>query len=214
MHEPSASVLHTWADFYVITGSSAAALTGLMFVVITLVAGVRARTTREGIAAFSTPTVVHFCAALLTAAALTAPWPTLACPAALLGTGAIAGIVYGIRIIARARTEVDYEPDLEDWLSYMVLPLVTYAAILAAAIALPFRPVPALFGLAGASLLLIFIGIHNAWDVVTYVAAVQMRTPEEPGAPDAAATPAVIADVQAQQSPPQQPPAAQQQPQP
>ena len=63
----------------------------------------------------------------------------------------------------------DYEPDLEDRISYMILPIVAYGAMLASAIALPFRPTTALFGLAGTSLLLIFLGIHNAWDVVTYV---------------------------------------------
>jgi len=37
--EPSApSILAHWESFYVIVGSSAAALTGLMFVVITLIA--------------------------------------------------------------------------------------------------------------------------------------------------------------------------------
>jgi hypothetical protein len=56
-------------------GSSAAALTGLMFVVITLVSGTeRLRQSPDGISTFSTPTVVHFCAALLVSAVLSAPW--------------------------------------------------------------------------------------------------------------------------------------------
>lgn len=165
----SASPLKAWTDFYVIVGSSAAALTGLMFVVITLVAGLRARTTRDGIAAFSTPTVVHFCAALLIGAAITAPWPTLACAGGLLAVAALVALVYSVRIIARARAVEEYEPDFEDRLSYMVLPVIAYSAMLLAALALPFRPTTALFALAGTSLLLIFLGIHNAWDVVTYV---------------------------------------------
>jgi hypothetical protein len=181
----SASPLKAWTDFYVIVGSSAAALTGLMFVVITLVAGLRARTSRDGIAAFSTPTVVYFCAALLIGAAVTAPWPRLACVSGLLAAGALAGLAYSIRIITRARAVEDYEPDLEDRISYMILPVVAYCAMLAAAIALPFRPTTALFGLAGTSLLLIFLGIHNAWDVVTYV-GVQRLAAEQAEEKDAA----------------------------
>jgi hypothetical protein len=170
----SASPLKAWTDFYVIVGSSAAALTGLMFVVITLVAGLRARTTRDGIAAFSTPTVVHFCAVLLIGAAIAAPWPTLACVGGLLAVAALGALAYSVRIIARARAVEEYETDLEDRLSYMILPVLAYALMLAAALALPFRPTIALFGLAGTSLMLIFLGIHNAWDVVTYVGVQRM----------------------------------------
>src|SRR5207248_171631 len=63
-----------WENFYVIVGSSAAALTGLQFVVIVL--GAEARSTRapETMGAFGTPTVVHFCAVLLIAAVLRVPW--------------------------------------------------------------------------------------------------------------------------------------------
>src|SRR5438445_2505873 len=76
MQEAGVSFLSTWQNFYVIIGSAAATLTGLMFVVITLIAGVRVRVSSAsgGIAAFSTPTVVHFCATLLVAAILSAPW--------------------------------------------------------------------------------------------------------------------------------------------
>jgi hypothetical protein len=186
----SASPLKAWTDFYVIVGSSAAALTGLMFVVITLVAGLRARTTRDGIAAFSTPTVVHFCAVLLIGAAIAAPWPRLACVSGLLAVVALGALAYSVRIIARARAVEEYEPDVEDRLCYMILPVVAYALMLAAALTLPFRPTIALFGLAGTSLMLIFLGIHNAWDVVTFVGVQRMaaeqaeeRSAETPAPP-------------------------------
>ncbi len=42
------------------------------------------------------------------------------------------------------------------------MPLVAYAAIAAAAAVLPHRPAAALDVIAGASLLLVFIGIRNA----------------------------------------------------
>ncbi len=51
-----------------------------------------------------------------------------------------------------------------------VLPLVSYTALVVAAILLPSHPVPALFVIAAGTMLLLFIGIHNAWDVVTYTA--------------------------------------------
>src|SRR5207245_5779269 len=70
MQEAVLSPLATWQNFYVIIGSAAATLTGLMFVVVTLFAGVRVRVSSpsEAFATFNTPNVVHFGAALLVAA--------------------------------------------------------------------------------------------------------------------------------------------------
>src|SRR5947199_10254850 len=94
MQEAGVSLLTTWENFYVIIGSSAATLTGLMFVVITLIAGVRVRVSSPSgaLGAFSTPNVVHFGAALLVAAILSAPWPALWPAALLLGLSGLGGL--------------------------------------------------------------------------------------------------------------------------
>jgi hypothetical protein len=181
MHDTAPSVITAWANFYVITGSSAAALTGLMFVVITLVAGDRSRTTHEGVATFSTPTVVHFCAALLLSAILSAPWRSLTHASVLLGLTGLAGVVYVWRIILRTQRLTAYHPGIDDWVWFAILPSIAYGTIVAAAIVLPRVPTEALFALAGANLLLIFIGIHNAWDVVTYIAVELPTEPSSPG---------------------------------
>jgi hypothetical protein len=170
-------MLTTWQNFYVIIGSSAAALTGLMFVVITLIAGARVRGSSGTIGAFSTPTVVHFCAALLVAAILSAPWQALWNAGLLLGLCGLGGVTYVVIVIRRARRQTDYTPVLEDWLWHAVFPLVSYIALVLAAILLPGNPVPALFVIAAATVLLLFIGIHNAWDTVTYL-AVEYSQPE------------------------------------
>ena len=169
MQEVAGSLLTTWQNFYVIIGSSAAALTGLMFVVITLIAGTREPRSSEAIAAFGTPNVVHFCAALLVAAILSAPWQVLWNASLLLGLCGLGGITYVVIVVRRARHQTDYQPVLEDWLWHTALPLVSYTALVVAAMVLPSNPVPVLFVIGAATVLLLFIGIHNAWDTVTYV---------------------------------------------
>jgi hypothetical protein len=169
MQEAAHPVLNAWSNFYVIIGSSAAALTGLMFVVITLVAGRPRATTEDGLATFSTPTVVHFCAALLVSAILAAPWHLLVYPAVLLGLTGLYGVVYVSSLMLRTKRLTTYRAETEDWVWYSILPLVAYGAIAVVAVLLPTVPA-ALFVLAGAALLLIFVGIHNAWDVVTFLA--------------------------------------------
>lgn len=164
----TASPLLDWENFYVIVGSSAGALTGLMFVVITLIASRGERRSSGGVAAFGTPTVFHFCVALLVAAILSAPWPALSTAALLLGLTGLWGAGYIVIVMRRARRQTDYKPVLEDWLWHTICPLASYAALVIAAIVLPDNPTPALFMIGAATVLLLFVGIHNSWDSVTY----------------------------------------------
>lgn len=171
MSDTASAVLAPWSNFYVITGSAAAGLTGLMFVVITLVAGVERSLRRgDGIATFSTPTVVHFCVALLLSAVLSAPWHSLRHTGVIVGFTGVYGVVYVLHIIYMTMRQTTYEPEIEDWIWYSLLPLLTYLAIVGCALLFVMSPVNAMVGLAACVLVLIFIGIHNAWDVVTYIA--------------------------------------------
>src|ERR1700674_5398014 len=171
MAENASSFLTPWSSFYVMTGSLAAALTGLMFVVITLITGVeRVRRNPDGISTFSTPTVVHFCAALLISAIISAPWHSLVQPATLIGLVGLLGVVYVLRVMHRTKRLTSYKPDLEDWAWYSILPLIAYGTMLAGGIILAVTPVNGLFVLAAGVTMLIFVGIRNAWDIVTYIA--------------------------------------------
>ncbi len=159
-----------WETFYVIVGSSAAALTGLQFVVIAL--GAESRSVRgPEVQAFGTPTIVHFCEVLLVAAILTAPWRTIASLGLALNLSAAAGIAYTVVVVWRARRVKGYAPVLEDWLWHCVFPLLAYVTLLTAAFLLEDDPAAWLFAIGATALFLLFIGIHNAWDAVTYIAA-------------------------------------------
>src|SRR6516165_376041 len=155
-------------------GTAAATLTGLMFVVLTLIAQLQARrqipSSRSHITVFTTSNVVHFGVVLLAAGILSAPGPALWPAGLLLGLAGLAGVTYMLIVLWLARHRLSYQPVLSDWLWYTTLPLVSYAALVVAAIVLPSHPVPALFVIAGVTMLLLFIGIRNAWDVVTYTA--------------------------------------------
>ena len=167
-----------WETFYVIVGSSAAALTGLMFVVVTLIKESDIPRSSGTLAAFGTPTVVHFCAALVVAAVLTAPWGTPTNVAAAVGIVGAAGLIYTLMVVQRARKQTDYQAVLEDWLFHTVFPIAAYAAILIAAAVLGKDPDPSLFAIGAAVLALVLIGIHNAWDTVTYVAVARPEQKE------------------------------------
>jgi small-conductance mechanosensitive channel len=159
-----------WSNFYVIVGSSAAALTGLLFIVITLVAGDRTRTTNEGISTYTTPTIVHFCAALFVAAVVCAPWHAALGPAIAIGVVGLFGTAYVAYIIYRQTRQTAYDPDIDDWIFFSILPLLCYVTLATGALLLAASTREALFVVGAAVLLLILLGIRNAWDVVTYIA--------------------------------------------
>jgi hypothetical protein len=183
MSDAASSVLSAWSNFYVMTGSSAAALIGLMFVVIALVTGMEREGSTDGTATFSTPTVVYFSSALLVSAVLVAPWPSLLGPAIVLGLAGACGLVYTIRVLFRAKRLAAYRPDAEDWAFYTVFPLLAYLSILVGATTLRALPEQAPFVLALGVVSLLFIGIHNAWDVVTYIVIVKRKDPPDSSAP-------------------------------
>ncbi len=108
------SPLTAWANFYVITGTAAATLTGLMFVVITLIVGGMPHRSSSGLGSYSTPTVIHFVATIVIAALLSAPWPTLWEASIPLGLIGLVGLAYGGVVVRRARHQVNYRPVLED----------------------------------------------------------------------------------------------------
>ena len=164
------SPFSAWENFYVIVGSSGAALTGLQFVVIALSTELRGKRTTAQIDAFATPSIVHFCAVLLLSSILSAPWRALSSAAIAVGIVGGAGVAYTALVMYRVTHQTGYKLVFEDWLFHTGLPFLAYAAVLAASLTLVNSTVDAEFGLASASLLLLFIGIHNAWDTVTYMA--------------------------------------------
>jgi hypothetical protein len=179
MDETARSTLAAWADFYVIVGSSAAALTGLQFVVMALINDLRAPASEQTISAFGTPTIVHFAVALLTSAIFAMPWPEVwqaGLATAACGAG---GFIYELVVLRRARKQTQYKPVWEDWIWHVVLPFVAYTILTLSAVLLNRHRTWAPFGIASAVLLMVFIGIHNAWDTVTYLALQRISSSSE-----------------------------------
>ena len=173
-------MLDGWENFYVIVGSSAGALIGLQFVVMTLIADMPAgRGGTQASGAFATPSVVHFAVVLLLSAILSAPWRGIAAVAAIWGSIGLLGFAYAVIVARRLRVQTIYEPVFEDWLFHALLPLVAYALLPVSAFVARSHARPGLFLVGAAALLLLFIGIHNAWDAVTYHVFVRKHEPRE-----------------------------------
>src|SRR5205823_5714216 len=108
-----------------------------------------------------------------------APWDGIATVAVLWGFVGLSGGVYVVLVARRMRSQAAYQAVFEDWLFHVLLPFASYAMLAASACATYAHPHPALFLVGAAALLLLFIGIHNAWDIVTYHVFVKRREQSE-----------------------------------
>jgi hypothetical protein len=165
----SESLVTGWDNFYIMIGSSAAGLMGLTFVVIALAADAQ-RVSDRGLRAFITPTIGYFGTVLAFAAFLTVPRQSLWSLSLGFGAVGLSGLIY-TTITAASMRKIGsaYVPVREDWIWHVIAPIVVYAIILAMAWLIWRMPAAALYGIAAASTLLLFIGIHNAWDVATSI---------------------------------------------
>ncbi len=148
-----------------------------MFVAITLIAGIEQHesTLNAGISAFNTPTVLHFCAVLLMAAILSAPWQAFSSIGILLGLLGLGGVLYLVIVMRRMRRVPLCQTPLTDWLWYVAFPLSAYIVLIVAALVLPVNPAPGLYIFGAVMVALLFLGIRNAWDLVTYFTVVRSR---------------------------------------
>jgi len=169
------TALGGWENFYVIVGSSAGALIGLQFVVLTLIAERPMLRMAEAGAAFATPNVVHFGFVLLLSAIVSIPWSSITTAAVLWGLVGVCGIVYVALVARRMKVQTIYPPVSEDWLFHVIFPKAAYVMLAVSACAAHAHARPAVFVVGAAALLLLFIGIHNAWDAITYHVFVQRR---------------------------------------
>jgi hypothetical protein len=169
-----------WQNFYVIVGSSAGALVGLQFVVMALIVQIpNVRVDPQAGATFATPSVVHFGAVLLLSAIACVPWKGTFGIALLWGLLGFAGVLYVLVVARRLRAQNAYTPVLEDWFFHALLPLAAYGLLIASAAEARWSPRRALFCAGAAALVLLIVGIHNAWDAITYHVFVGRRKLQE-----------------------------------
>jgi hypothetical protein len=111
---------------------------------------------------------------------LRVPWHSIGAFALAWGLVGLAGIAYVAVVNLRIRRQELYQAQLEDWLFHALLPFAAYALLGLSGLAASSHEREALFGVAAAVLLLLFCGIHNAWDVVAYHVFVRIRNAKEP----------------------------------
>lgn len=164
-------MFHEWSDFYLLVGSAAAALIGLLFVVATLTSGIDTSRAMAGQRTYMTPLVFHFGVVLSVAAVAMAPKVSASVAGVAIGAAALAGLAYAIFVSVRIHgNDVPDPPHWSDLWCYGVAPAVVYLGLGTAAVLVWVNATIAADVTAAACLALLLVGVRNAWDLVTYLA--------------------------------------------
>jgi hypothetical protein len=172
-------MFHDWENFFVTAGTAAATLAGLLFVVITLSVSLATTPAARGVHAFVTPLLVHFAAVLFLSLVLLIPWPSALPLGIILAMHGIAGMAYALYVMRLVRKLDFVSLDRHDWVAYAGAPAFANASLVAGAVGLilgmPFAP----YVIAGAVLLLLFVGILDAWDLTLWIVSHREMAPNK-----------------------------------
>lgn len=161
-----------WSNFYYLIGSAAAGLVGLMFVVMTLTAGVDRSRALRAQALYMTPTIVHFGAVFTMSAVTMIPGLGVEGAAVAFGLVSLLGLACAGRAFIgfRRPRQEGGSPHWSDFWLYAALPTALYFGLVVASAGVWAQAAWATLALASLLLSLLLLAIRNAWDLVTSIA--------------------------------------------
>lgn len=162
-----------WGEFFLLIGSAGGALIGLLFVVVTLTAGVERSTALRGASLYMTPTLFQFGAVLVLSAVALAPGLPPRTTAALMLIGGLVGFIYGLVTFFghRGYAPTNYTPHWSDIWWYGAAPAAAHLLLALAAGCAWTACAPCTPYAVGVTLTaVLLIGVRNAWDLVTWMA--------------------------------------------
>ena len=166
-------MLTGWHDYFFMIGSSAAALIGLMFVVVTLTAGRDRQEVEHGKQLYTSPIVWHLAAVLVMSGAAIVPGIGARLFAIICGCMALLGLGIGLRsAIGITRRPGVADAAGFDMFWYGLAPAIVYAGLAVAAWAIGAGRSWGVPALAADLMALLLVSIHAEWDLVTFLAPI------------------------------------------
>jgi len=166
-----ASTATSWQTFYVLVGTAAATLVGLMFVAVTFGADRVRPETADTARSFIDPPFRHFVQVLFTACLAVIPgvqpWllGVLSAGVAVLRGGGLLWTYRHMRIADRAHHDVE----LSDWMSGIVVPALCHALLLATGVGFVVGRPAAFDGLAIVTIAILMTGVFGSWELILWM---------------------------------------------
>jgi hypothetical protein len=159
-----------WDEFYLLAGSAAAVLIGLIFVVMTLMQDRPRSSVLAGSKLYMGPVVLQVSFVLVLSAAALVPEISRAAFAAVCAIVALWGFVRGVMSLAGIAAIKDPEVHWTDKWFYGAIPIALFVVLAVIAWAFWSGQGWALVGAAATITALLLLAIRNEWDLVTWLA--------------------------------------------
>jgi hypothetical protein len=160
-----------WSEFYLLAGSAAAVLIGLIFVVISLMQDRSRSSVLAGSKLYMGPIVLGVSFVLVVSAAALTPGISRGEFAVVAGAVAVWGLTRGIWSFVGIRRRLgDGEVHWTDPWFYGAIPAGIYLWLFGVAIAFWSECPWAHYGLAAATTAILLCAIRNEWDLITWIA--------------------------------------------
>jgi hypothetical protein len=166
-----------WQNFYILVGTAAATLIGLMFVAVTFGAGLVTAETAASARAFLDPPFTHFVQILLTACLMVIPTMgatvlgVLLMVLCLLRTAGLVGVFRAMLEASRRHGDIE----LSDWTTGVAVPLLCYVLLGASGAAFVAGYAVAFTGLAIVTIAILLTGLFGAWELMVWMAVARSR---------------------------------------
>lgn len=172
-----------WGEFYLLAGSAAAVLIGLLFIVVTLMQDKPRSTMLSGSKLYMGPVVLHVSFVLVLSAAALVPEIAPRSFAAVAGVIAAWGLVRGVMSFVGIRTLRWNEepPHWSDAWFYGAIPSLLFAALAGVGWAFWTEQHWAVNGVAVVINAILLVTIRNEWDLVTWLAPMADEPKHVPG---------------------------------
>jgi len=172
-----------WQNFYLLAGTAAATLIGLMFVAVTFGASIVTSQTTSSARAFIDPPFTHFVHVLMTACLMVCP---------TMGATLLGGVLLAMTVLRTAALFLTFrrmreadrkfnDVELSDWLTGIALPLLLYLLLGASGAGFIASYAAAFSALGFVTVAILLLGVFDAWELMIWMALTRART-KEPGA--------------------------------
>jgi hypothetical protein len=164
-----AAAAQPWHDLFTLAGGASGTLVGLLFVAATVGSGIFTRDRQAAFRAFVSSSVVHFACVLAAGLIGMVPTQSWLSGGLLVGGVGLFGLGYGALVMHSMRRHgIITKIGWDDRLLYGVVPVCGHLAIVASAVLLLLKNQAGFEVLTGAMVVLLFVGIRNAWDITAW----------------------------------------------
>ena len=169
--QPLQAAIQPWQNFYLLTGTAAATLIGLMFIAVTFGASIVKNASDEGARAFIDPTYSHFFQVLVTACVLLIPSLAASVLGWLVVVGSVVRIggVFWVYMHFRRAHRLHGDIEAWDWAMAVVLPMLAFLLLLASGVGFLQGRAVALDALAVVTIAVLSIGVRSAWELLVWM---------------------------------------------